>query len=202
LFLVGDLQDIPEPPRLLLASTSRYRRALLERLALPFDSAKPEVDEAALAGELPAARARRLAREKAQAVAARHPNAWVIGSDQVCAAGEQLLDKPGDARRCAEQLTLLSARRADFYTACALVRGAALEEHLDVTRVTFRALDAAEITRYVALEQPYDCAGGFKAEALGIALFERLESADPTALIGLPLIWLAAALRAVGYRVP
>jgi septum formation protein len=202
LFLVGDLHDKPESPRLLLASSSRYRRALLERLALPFDTVNPEVDEAPLAGERPPERARRLARTKAQAVAARHRDAWIIGSDQVCAADQQALGKPRDARRCAQQLAQLSGHRADFYTACVLARGAALHEHLDVTRVTFRPLAAAEITRYVALEQPFDCAGGFKAEALGISLFELLESADPTALIGLPLIWLAAALRGAGYRVP
>jgi septum formation protein len=202
LFLVGDLHDKSEPPPLLLASTSRYRRALLERLALPFEIADPGVDESARAHEPPPERAQRLARAKAEAIAARQPGAWVIGSDQVCAAGAQVLGKPGNAQRCAAQLAALSGGTASFFTACALVRGTRCHEHLDVTRVTFRALSAADIARYVEKDQPYDCAGGFKAEGLGIALFARLESEDPTGLIGLPLIWLAAALRTAGYRVP
>lgn len=189
---------------LILASTSPYRRALLARLGLPFVVESPGTDETATGPEAPAARAARLAREKALAVARRHPDAIVIGSDQVAALGRTILDKPGSAARCREQLGALAGRTADFHTACALVGiDAGVDAaHTDLTRVVTRPLTADEIARYVEREQPFDCAGGFKAEALGIALFERIESTDPTALVGLPLIWLAGALRAAGFAVP
>ena len=191
-------------PPLILASTSPYRRELLARLRLAFESMPPEVPEEHLEGESPADRSLRLALAKAQAVARRHPGALVIGSDQVAAIGEQLLGKPGDAARCRAQLATLSGKTARFYTACALlgVNAGVRLAHVDTTNVVFRSLSAAEIERYVACEQPYDCAGGFKAEGLGVALFECIESQDPTALIGLPLIWLAGALRGVGYHLP
>ena len=191
-------------PRLILASTSPYRRALLARLGVEFEVLPSGVSEAARPQEPPPARAQRLALEKARAIAEQHPSAFVVGSDQVAACGGEVLDKPGDASRCRAQLRTLSARTAQFHTACALLQGAAnlQQEHLDTTTVVLRALSAAEIERYVAREQPFDCAGGFKAEGLGIALFERIQSEDPTALIGLPLIWLAAALRAAGFAVP
>ena len=155
-------------------------------------------------GESHADRALRLAHEKAQAIARQHPDAIVIGSDQVAASGEQLLDKPGDAKRCRAQLTRLSGGTARFYTACAVlgVRAGVRLAHVDTTTVFVRTLSADEIERYVASERPFDCAGGFKAEGSGIALFERIESQDPTALIGLPLIWLADALRRAGFPVP
>ena len=191
-------------PALILASQSPYRRELLSRLGLAFDVVAPGVSEAHAAGESPADRALRLALQKAQAVAQQHPEAVVIGSDQVAACGQEVLDKPGDAARCRAQLTTLSGKTARFYTACAVLgasRGVQLG-HVDTTTVVFRPLSADEIERYVAREQPFDCAGGFKAEASGIALFECIESQDPTALIGLPLIWLAGALRAAGYRLP
>jgi septum formation protein len=190
--------------RLILASTSRYRRELLARLALPFEVVAPGVAEEHRSGESPADRALRLATEKARAVSARHGEALVIGADQVAAAGTDVLDKPGDAARCRAQLTLLSGRTAHFYTACVLLGAnpALHAAHVDTTTVVFRALSADEIGRYVEREQPFDCAGGFKVEASGIALFECIESQDPTALIGLPLIWLAAALRGAGYRLP
>ena len=190
--------------RLILASTSRYRRELLGRLAVPFEAIAPGVAEDHRRGESPADRALRLATEKAQAVAARHGEALVIGADQVAAAGGELLDKPGDAARCRAQLAILSGRTAHFYTACVLVGGDPFRHaaHVDTTTVVFRALTAPEIARYVEREQPFDCAGGFKVEASGIALFECVESQDPTALIGLPLIWLAAALRGAGYSLP
>jgi septum formation protein len=189
---------------LILASTSRYRRSLLERIAPPFEVHSPQVDEVPLAGEAPRARAVRLSLEKAQAIAERHPKAIVIGSDQVAALGNQVLDKPGDEDKCRAQLTALSGRTAQFFTGCAVI-GIDAElryEHLDTTTVTFRVLTETEIRRYVAREKPFDCAGGFKVEALGITLFERVESSDPTALIGLPLIWLASALRKAGYLLP
>jgi septum formation protein len=189
---------------LILASTSAYRRALLARLGLPFETESPGVSEAHVGGESPADRALRLALAKADAVARLHPQALVIGADQVAACGDELLDKPGDAARCRAQLATLSGRTALFYTACA-VRGSSGSVHLahiDTTTVLFRALSAEEIGRYVARERPFDCAGGFRAEALGISLFECIESKDPTALIGLPLIWLAGALRGAGFLVP
>lgn len=189
---------------LILASTSRYRRELLGRLGLPFLTESPGVDESAGHDASPAARAARLARAKAHAIAQRHPGALVIGSDQVAALGDSVLDKPGNADRCRAQLATLAGQTAIFYTACTLVGLEAGVEcsHTDVTRVVARALTRHEINRYVEREQPFDCAGGFKVEALGISLFERVESQDPTALVGLPLIWLAGALRGAGLAVP
>jgi len=189
---------------LILASTSAYRRELLARLGVPFEVLAPGVNEAHVAGESPADRALRLALEKAAAVARLRPQAIVVGADQVAACAEQLLDKPGDAARSRAQLTALSGRTALFYTACAVLGGGGEVHlaHVDTTTVVFRELSAAEIERYVERERPFDCAGGFRAEALGISLFEYIESRDPTALIGLPLIWLAAALRAAGFRLP
>jgi len=192
-------------PPLILASTSLYRRDLLGRLGLPFEALAPGVHEdRASATESHADRALRLALKKADAISQRHPAAIVIGSDQVATDGEQLLEKPGDAARCRSMLASLSGRTARFYTACA-VRGAEAGvrlAHIDTTTVTFRFLSDVEIARYVARDRPEDCAGGFKAESLGVSLLESIESHDPTALIGLPLIWLAGALRALGYAVP
>jgi len=185
-------------PALILASTSHYRRMLLERLRLPFEMVRPEVAEDLLAGEAPVDRAGRLSLAKARAVAQRHPGAVVIGSDQVAALGDQILDKPGDAATCRAQLAALSGHTAQFFTGCAVGN----DVHIDTTSVVFRRLDAEEIARYVDAERPFDCAGGFKVEALGISLFERIECSDPTALIGLPLIWLARTLRAKGFLVP
>jgi septum formation protein len=205
LFLEGESGGaVSHAPRLVLASTSRYRRELLGRLRLPFEALAPGVDEAAREGELPMDRALRLALAKAQAVAERSAGALVIGSDQVAAARGQVLDKPGDAPRACAQLAQLSGATAAFYTAVAVIcRAAGLQRvHLDTTQVRFRALSPDEIERYVAADQPYDCAGSFKAESLGITLFESIESQDPTALIGLPLIWLADALRGAGWALP
>ncbi len=192
------------PPRLVLASTSRYRRELLQRLGVAFEAIAPGIPEDTLEGELPVDRARRLALAKAQAVADRHPDAVVIGSDQVAASQGRVLDKPGDAARTFTQLAFLSSQRAQFHTAVAVLGTPMLRPlvHVDTTSVHLRALSTPEIERYVAREQPFDCAGGFKAEALGITLFESIDSTDPTALIGLPLIWLAGALRAAGYLLP
>lgn len=189
---------------LILASTSPYRRMLLERLGIPFRTQSPGTDEAQQDGEPPAARAARLALAKAQAVAPHHPGAVVVGSDQVAACGATVLHKPGNAEQCRAQLARLSGTTAHFYTACALVGAGsgAPQTHLDTTTVRFRILDPAEIERYVERERPFDCAGGFKSEGLGIALLESIDSRDPSALIGLPLIWLAAALRRAGYELP
>ena len=188
---------------LILASTSPYRRELLGRLRLPFDCTRPDVDETPLRAENPAQLVRRLARAKAEAVAARHPDdAWVIGSDQAAEIEGQILGKPGGRQAAIAQLTAMSGRTVRFHTAVSLHRGPHTLEALDLTQVRFRRLSAAEIERYVDAEQPFDCAGSFKCEGLGISLFEAIESHDPTALIGMPLIALAGLLREAGYAVP
>ena len=188
---------------LILASASAYRRELLGRLGVDFRTEIPGVSETHRPGEPPAERARRLSLEKARAVSRRHPGALVIGSDQVASVADTILDKPGDAPACREQLAALSGRTALFHTGCALVRDATpCGVHVDTTTVVFRTLGREEIGRYVERDRPFDCAGGFRAEALGSALFERLETGDPTAIIGLPLIWVAGALRAAGVPVP
>jgi septum formation protein len=188
---------------LILASTSAYRRGLLERLRLPFVVARPDVDEQPLPGEAPAATACRLAEAKARAVASRYSNALVIGSDQVADAGGVAISKPGDHAAAAAQLQALSGRTIVFHTAVALVDAASHRGQLRLVdvRSTFRTLSAASIERYLRAEQPYDCAGAVKSEALGIAMFERIESDDPTALIGLPLIALIDMLRVEGVDV-
>jgi septum formation protein len=183
-------------PPLILASTSRYRRELLERLGRPFRVEKPAVLEDYRSGETPALRAVRLAREKADAVAQRYPDALVIGSDQVCALGDTILDKAGNRGGQEAQLAALAGRSADFHTAVCL-RSVAVDfrfEHLDLTRCVFRQLTNAIITDYATREPALDCAGGFKVEGLGISLLERVESLDPSALVGLPLIGLCAGL--------
>ena len=191
-------------PQLILASTSPYRRVLLERLGVPFISLPPETPEETVSGELPPDRALRLSIAKALAVATRRPDTIVIGSDQVAALGSRILDKPGDAARCRAQLAAASGASARFHTACAVMgpqHGIRLV-HIDTTTVFSRSLSAQEIERYVERERPLDCAGGFRVESLGISLFESIESRDPTALVGLPLIWLAGALRHAGFDVP
>jgi septum formation protein len=194
---------VTESLPLILASTSRYRRELLSRLGLDFSSVAPGVDETAQAGETPLALAVRLAREKAQAVASKYPGAVVIGSDQAPELDGIALQKPGIPERATEQLLACSGREVNFHTAVCVIdaRGAA-HEFADRTVVTFRSLDGDEIARYLEKEQPFDCAGSFKSEGLGAALFEHIRSDDPTALIGLPLIALARTLRQCGYRVP
>ena len=198
------IAPVPNPPRLILASGSPYRRELLGRLGLPFTVQTPGTDESVRAGEGPAERARRLALAKALSLAPSHPEAVLIGSDQVAVCGGELLHKPGNAARCVAQLRQLSGNAAVFYTAVAIAGPAAAAplQFLDTTTVEFRSLSDDEIQRYVAAEQPFDCAGGFRCEGLGISLFARLQSEDPTGLIGLPLIELAAALRGRGYAIP
>jgi septum formation protein len=199
---------LKSPPELILASTSKYRRELLQRLGLPFICAAPGVDETVQPGERAAALVVRLALEKASAVAAAHPDAWIIGSDQAAvrmdaADGETILGKPGSAAACIDQLRRCSGQTVTFLTAVAVLQKDAVPlEFSDSTRVMFRMLDEATIERYVAREMPLDCAGGFKSEGLGITLCESIVSVDPSALIGLPLIRLAATLRAVGYSLP
>jgi septum formation protein len=187
---------------LILASTSPYRAELLARLRIPFETARPDVDESPQPGESPSGLAVRLATEKARSVAKRRPQAWVIGSDQVAEIDGLVLGKPGSFERAADQLAAASGRRVAFHTAVSVVRDTKLVHFVDRTDVTFRALTAQEIERYLHAEQPYDCAGSFKCEGLGISLFESIESRDPTALVGLPLIGLAKALRQVGLVLP
>lgn len=188
---------------LVLGSTSPYRRELLARLRLPFTVDRPEVDETPLPDEAPAALAVRLAEAKARAVASRHPQAWVIGSDQVAELDGRPLGKPGDRANALAQLERASGRTVPFHTAfCLLGPGGGTLGHRDRTEVRFRTLARAEVERYVDAERPFDCAGAFKCEGLGIALFESIRSEDPTALVGLPLIALAAALRGAGYPLP
>jgi septum formation protein len=191
-------------PRLVLASTSKYRRALLDRLMIPFTVNGPMVDETAQPGEDPIALVHRLAKAKAQAVAERFPESVIIGSDQVAVNGRTILGKPGTADRCIQQLSDASGQRVLFHTGVHIIdlRNRRHEAHVDTTTVHFRALSAEEIRRYVEKESPLDCAGGFKVEALGITLFERVDSQDPTALTGLPLIWVSGALRRAGLTLP
>jgi len=189
---------------LILASTSPYRRELLARLGLSFDVAKPEVDETPLWQETSKALAQRLAENKARAVASRYRDAWVIGSDQSAELRGQTLGKPGDYERAADQLSAASGQRVAFHTAVCLIHAAEgrTVRFTDLTTVQFRLLNAGEIERYLHAEQPYDCAGSFKFEGLGISLFDSIESRDPTALIGLPLIGLSQALRQAGFTLP
>lgn len=191
-------------PFLILASTSVYRRSLLERLNLPFTVARPEVVESPLPSELPEAMAQRLALAKAEAVLAGAGNdAWVIGSDQVAELDGLPLGKPGSHAAAVAQLQSMSGREARFLTAlCLAGPGGQRLQALDITTVRFRVLAGGEIERYVAHEQPFDCAGSFKCEGLGIALFEAIDNRDPTALIGLPLIATARLLREAGFVVP
>lgn len=190
--------------RLVLGSTSAYRRTLLERLGVPFTVAAPNVDETPLPSEAPIDLVHRLARAKAEAVAQKQAKAFVIGSDQLAVCGREVLGKPGSGERAIAQLRQLSGQRVTFYTAVHVVNSdsGSNEGHLDATTVHFRSLTDEEIKNYVARDKPYQCAGGFRIESLGVALFTRVESQDPTALVGLPLIWLAGSLRRHGFKVP
>ena len=193
-------------PRLILASSSAYRRELLGRLRLPFEAIAPELDERALPGEAPEATALRLARAKAACVAAQAPGSIVIGSDQVATLDGEQIGKPGHHAAALAQLQKMRGRRVVFHTAlcvwdgrAATLTGAAQVENVQ-TVVTFRDLPDAELDAYLRIEQPYDCAGSAKNEGLGIALLARIDSSDPTALTGLPLIALTGMLRKAGLR--
>ena len=194
---------LPNLPRvLILGSTSVYRRELLERLKIPFESAPPEVDETPIAGEMPADLARRLAMTKARAVAARFPQAVVIGSDQVADLDGEPLGKPGSHERATDQLRRMRGHSLVFQTAVAVICVATGFEQLELApvRVKFRNLSDDEIETYLRIEKPYDCAGSAKSEGLGIALLESIESDDPTALVGLPLIRTCRMLIAAGIK--
>ncbi|WP_346836459.1 Maf family nucleotide pyrophosphatase [Microbulbifer sp. SAOS-129_SWC] len=188
------------PRNLILASSSPYRRALLEQLQLPFSCASPHINEEALAGETPPGTAQRLAAAKAQALADRFPDALIIGSDQVAECEGHALGKPGGFDRALTQLQACSGHRVNFYTGVSVLDTASGEQRteLEIFSVHFRQLGEAEIRAYVEREKPYDCAGSFKVEGLGIALFEKMEGSDVNALIGLPLIRTLELLRAFG----
>jgi len=195
--------NAPALPRtVVLGSTSRYRRELLSRLNLPFEVAAPEVDETPQPGEAPRELALRLALAKARAVAARHPEAVVIGSDQVADLAGQALGKPGEHARAVQQLRQMRGQTVVFQTALAVVCLATGFEQVDLApvRVRFRDLSDEEIEHYLQAEKPYDCAGSAKSEGLGIALLDAIENDDPTALVGLPLIRTARMLRAAGVK--
>ena len=192
----------PVSRSLVLGSTSRYRKELLQRLSVPFEQAAPDVDETPLPGEPPAALAQRLALAKAQAVAAKFPGAVVIGSDQVADLNGLPLGKPGNHERATAQLRQMRGQTVIFQTALAVVclESGFLQQDIAAVRVVFRDLSDAEIEHYLRAEQPYDCAGSAKSEGLGIALLVRIDNDDPTALIGLPLIRTARMIRAAGVR--
>lgn len=192
---------MPDRP-IVLGSTSRYRRELLERLRLPFNVSAPDVDESPTAGESPRDLALRLALAKAHAVAQRHPDAIVIGSDQVADLAGHPLGKPGEHTRAVEQLRQMRGQTVIFQTALAVVCLATGFEAVDLAavRVVFRDLSDDEIEAYLQAEKPYDCAGSAKSEGLGIALLESIDNDDPTALVGLPLIRTARMLRAAGVQ--
>lgn len=191
-------------PNIVLASTSIYRKELLQRFGIPFMTARPDLDETAHPGEMPAATANRLALEKAQAVADHFPEALIIGSDQVAYRDQTRFNKPGTPERAIEQLGEMSGKAITFHTAVCLLNTTNKQHQLAQvsTEARFRTLSEAEIIRYVERERPLDCAGSAKAEGLGISLLEYIRGDDPTALIGLPLIALAGMLRNEGILVP
>jgi MAF protein len=197
------MQPVIAMPRLILASTSSYRKELLQRLQLPFDTVAPWVNETRHPGEAPRDLVLRLAEAKARAVAVEHPDALIIGSDQVAVYDGDILGKPGTHERAAAQLRRASGRRVTFLTGLCLLNSATGYCQVDLARfrVYFRTLTDAQIESYLRREQPYHCAGSFKSEGLGIALFERMEGDDPTALIGLPLIRLVDMLGQAGMAV-
>lgn len=197
-------RDCMSRPPLVLASTSLYRRALLERLRVPFEVARPEVDESPLSGESPADLCLRLARAKAHAVAAGFPQALIIGSDQVAVLHGQAISKPGTHENALVQLRAMRGQRIEFLTALAVydARNRRMVDRLVPFSVEFRDFTDEVIEKYLRIEQPYDCAGSAKAEGLGIALIRRMHGDDPNALIGLPLIALVDLLAELGYPIP
>ncbi len=188
------------PPKIVLASGSRYRQQLLGRLGIDFESCAPDVDETPKPQESPAELAMRLAEAKAVALTKQFPSALIIGSDQTAACGDTLLGKPGTIQRAQEQLRLCRGKQVTFYTGLCLINNDTGTQETSLTpfSVSFLNLSDRQIERYIEKEQPLDCAGSFKCEGLGSALFEKLEGQDPTALIGLPLISLCAMLRRAG----
>ena len=198
------IQADPGTQQLVLGSTSPFRRSLLERLGIPFITDSPDIDEQAEPGERSEALVVRLAAEKAQAVGQNHPNSLIIGSDQVACNNGQILGKPRNREKAIIQLQQASGKRVSFYTGlCVLNTANGQQQTLcEPFHVHFRTLSQSQIERYLDQEQPYNCAGSFKSEGLGIALFERLEGDDPNALIGLPLIQLVSMLAKEGINIP
>lgn len=196
------MSDTHLHPPIILASGSRYRAELLERLGLPFQTDPADIDETPRSGERGDALADRLARAKAEAVAARRPEALIIGSDQVAECDGRLMGKPGTEEAAVEQLLYCAGRDVLFHTAVAVVFEGRIETAKSPTRVTMRKLDRARLERYVAAERPLDCAGAMKSEALGISLCERIANDDPTALIGLPLTCVVSLLDRFGIQRP
>lgn len=199
-FLYPHICENGKTMKLLLASGSPYRRELLTRLRIPFDCASPDIDETPSTNESPQDYVARLAYEKARALAAQYPQHWIIGSDQTCVLNNQICGKPGNHDNAIAQLQRANGQRVSFYTGLCLLNSDSGEYYslTEPFHVYFRNLSEAEIERYVALEQPYDCAGSFKVEGLGINLFEKLEGRDGTSLIGLPLIGLIDLMRKAG----
>ena len=194
--------------KVILASSSPYRKELLSRLGIEFDCYSPNIDESAIVGEAPDDYVRRMSREKAAKIGESHKNSLIIASDQASICNQEILGKPGDHEGAIEQLQRISGQEVSFNTAVTLLSTGSSGCHDDSTTwierfvVQFRPLDLAEIERYLMIDQPYDCAGSFKSEKLGIALCQSMRGDDPTALIGLPLISLAQHLREFGYQIP
>jgi septum formation protein len=199
---MSNLMNLPKNPPLILASTSVYRRELLQRLRIPFEVISPKVDETPLTGESPLDLALRLANAKAVAVAKEHPNAWVIGSDQVADLCGAAIGKPGNFERALAQLQMMRGQTVTFHTALCLMKGNTQTTLNVPTEVTFRKLSDDVLENYLRAEEPYDCAGSAKSEGLGISLLESIQSDDPTALIGLPLIAVSGLLRDAGFVIP
>ena len=199
---MSNLIHSPKNPLLILASTSAYRKELLARLRIPFEVVSPKVDETPLTGESTLELALRLANAKAASVAKEHPHAWVIGSDQVADLCGAAIGKPGNFERALAQLQLMRGQTVTFHTALCLMKGD-IQTTLNIsTEVTFRKLSDDVLESYLLAEEPYDCAGSAKSEGLGITLLESIQSDDPTALIGLPLIALTGLLRDAGFVIP
>jgi septum formation protein len=202
------MQPIMLPPNegfdLVLASTSKYRRELLGRLGVHFRAIAPVCDESVYKGlgHPPELLAAILAKTKARSVAGRERDATIIGSDQICAVGNETLSKPGTPERAVEQLLKLRGKEHVLITAVTILHKTKEWHHVDITRLTMRALSESQIERYVANDRPLDCAGAYKLEARGIALFDKVESADHSAITGLPLLWVARVLAEIGYELP
>ncbi|MGH8224234.1 MAG: Maf family protein [Woeseiaceae bacterium] len=194
----------PAAPPIVLASSSPYRRGLLDRFLNDFEAVAPEVDEAAIRIADPRERAARLARTKAEAVSRKHRNSLIIGADQLAVLEDRVLGKPGDHQRAVEQLLAASGKPVRFLTAVCLLDPSSRQrlEHVDETTVRFRRFDRRLAEAYLRHDRPYDCAGSFRIEGAGFVLFDAVSSDDPTALIGLPMIWLAARLQELGYVLP
>ena len=194
----------PSSPPIILASSSKYRRGLLDRFLSEYQTVAPAVDEAAERQQTPEATARQLARRKAEKVASGNRNAVIIGADQVAVLDGQILGKPGDHQKAVEQLLAASGKQMTFLTAVCVLDpvGRRRYEHVDTTEVRFRSFDRRLAEAYLWHDKPYDCAGSFKIEGAGFVLFKSVRTDDPTALIGLPMIWLAATLRELGCLLP